>query len=481
MAKKGKPVGKASVQIGADSTKFKRGLRKLQLYFRRRMRSLKRSAMVGGVAAGAAFAAGFVKSLKSGARYEAQVLQFAGKLGGRKNAKEYLQEIEKYSNATPMTFDDLAKADKQLLSVGRNGVDTLRMLGDAVASAGDVNNLGQDLFELAQIMAKLYAMGDAGLNINEQIRQLGERQLLDKDSYVAALNSTNPAEQMRIIERALMRHKGMMAALSSTSIGLASTLQGETQGMFRQLGLGVLNEARDTIQSLIDLVRRIRKENLGDWAQKIAQVATALSNMFLAIFAGGPAREALWKDLQELGGALVSPLVSGLMGVGKWFVGFLENALKGLAADIIDEIPWLGGKEKGDALRAKTSDVESPKHAYSFEAWLERWTTGAAAQHLRDIGWRSKAPEQQDYRGPGASAPPNSTQEAVRELKDAIAPLSSLHAIQAAYSGGTEFVTDDDERQQSEDILEELKGSRRAQERMEQHLQRQVDYQERNG
>ena len=124
--------------------------------------------LVGLVTAGAGLGGVSAKILQLGARAETTRLSFQTMLGSIQAGDAMMARLDRFSNSTPYSGDQVNRAAKTLLGFGIAADDvenTLRKVGDVAAGSGT------DFNELAAIYGKIYAKGKAD---SEDLNQMVE-------------------------------------------------------------------------------------------------------------------------------------------------------------------------------------------------------------------------------------------------------------------------------------------------------------------
>ena len=162
-------LGELVVKIGADTRNLNEQLRHVQRQMRGMTsnitqlgQSMTRSITLPLAALGAA-------AVKSAADLETLEVSFISLTGGAKQARDMVQQLNKFTAETPFQLEQVGKAARQLIAAG-TGVedvsDQLQFLGDIAATSGT------SIDEIAAIFAKVQAKGKVEL---ENLNQLAER------------------------------------------------------------------------------------------------------------------------------------------------------------------------------------------------------------------------------------------------------------------------------------------------------------------
>ncbi len=162
-------LGELVVKIGADTRGLNKQLGKVQRELRSMSgnitqlgQNLTRNITLPLAALGAA-------AVKSAADLETLEVSFISLTGGAKQARDMVQQLNKFTAETPFQLEQVGKAARQLIAAGtgvEDVADQLQFLGDIAATSGT------SIDEIAAIFAKVQAKGKVEL---ENLNQLAER------------------------------------------------------------------------------------------------------------------------------------------------------------------------------------------------------------------------------------------------------------------------------------------------------------------
>lgn len=131
---------------------------------------VKLGGIVGLVTAGAGIAGVGAKILALGANAESTRLAFRTMLGSVQQGDAMMEKLDRFSNSTPYSGDQVNRAAKTLLGFGiaaGNVEGTLRKIGDVAAGSG------KDFNELSAIYGKVFAKGKADSEALNQMVEAG--------------------------------------------------------------------------------------------------------------------------------------------------------------------------------------------------------------------------------------------------------------------------------------------------------------------
>ncbi|MES2658133.1 MAG: tape measure protein [Verrucomicrobiota bacterium] len=185
----------------------------------------------------AAIGAGFVKFASSASEaassVESLTTQFKTLLGSQDAAVKRMKELSKFAAETPFDVGEISEASKQLQVAGGDILatgDGLRMVGDAAALAG------QPISEVALHVGRLFSALSSGTSAGEATARLMELSLISGtakrhfESLAAAqkrgeTRTLSSADALSVLSQALVKSKGSMINLSSTTEGKLSNLK----------------------------------------------------------------------------------------------------------------------------------------------------------------------------------------------------------------------------------------------------------------
>ena len=207
-------------------------------------------AAIGAVAVGAALFKLGKSAITAASDFEKLEVSFSTFLGSTKEAEKVLKQLEDLSVSTPFTPEQVQNAGKALLAFGieTDKLETsLRQVGDVSSATGkDFNELAV-IFGKAKVQGTLFAedinqLTEAGVPViqefakqfgvsESQVKKLGSEGQISFSNLEAAFASLT-GEGGKFF--------GLTEALSQTTAGRISTLQGNFGLLMREIGQGLL-------------------------------------------------------------------------------------------------------------------------------------------------------------------------------------------------------------------------------------------------
>ena len=315
-------------------------------------------------------------AVKAAFRFEKAVSDFKVLTGSIDTAKAHIADLKAFAASTPLTFDDLAKASKLLLSFGasvESVMPNLKMLGDI--SMGDAQKFQGLALVFAQVQSAGKLMGQDLLQMINQgfnpltviAQQTGQSVAELKDIMSeGGISFEMVAEAMRVATSEGGLFFNAMEEGAKTGEGLVSTLKDNWSESVRQFGSAFMEAAKGGLQFLIDKLQTLNKDGTIEmWAEK-------------ALEALGKVKEVL----QGVGGAI--NWVWEKAGVGDAY-HHVAGAVAGVSAAAGS---LFGGGSFGDAAREmnKAAIAEISKGHYAEKAARRGWlgTAGTEAVAERD-------------------------------------------------------------------------------------------------
>jgi tape measure domain-containing protein len=272
----GLELAKVFVRVRADSTRLGGDFNKVQSIVKGRVAKL--TALIGGAIGGISLFKGVSKAIDLAAEAESTALAFETLAGSVEHARDLLEEIQRFADATPFELKELQDAARQLLIVQTPIEDVmpqLKMLGDISAGSG------KNLKELAVIFGQVRG---EGILLGGDMRQLTNasipiRQVLAKNLGVAEteirkMSSTGKISFQDVVEAFQdMTSEGgvffdFMGKQSKTFKGRASTLKDAIDGVFRELGQKLLPGVKMATDALISVIED-NKDAIVDFGESI--------------------------------------------------------------------------------------------------------------------------------------------------------------------------------------------------------------------
>lgn len=245
--------------------------------------AIQRQASAAAVAAKAglltAGAAAIFVGLKFDDLKQRSMIAFETMLGGAKEARQFLGELEAFAKRTPFEFPDLIRASQRLVALGfeaKNVVPIMTAVGDAVAAmGGDPMALESTVRSIGQIQAK-------GRLQAEEMMQLNEAGTFSWRALAREIGTSVPkamdlvksgAVTSEIFLQAFMRNsqrnfEGMMDRQSRTFGGLLSTVKDNMRSF---LGQAMMPLFRDASKAMDGLNKRLDSPEGREGAKKVGK------------------------------------------------------------------------------------------------------------------------------------------------------------------------------------------------------------------
>ncbi len=239
-------------------------------------------------------------------RFERAEANFRSLLGSVDRAKAHIADLREFANSTPLTFDDLSRASRLLLSFGAAAdsvLPSLKMLGDI--SMGNAQRFQGLALVFAQVQSQGKLMGQDLLQMVNQgfnpltviAKETGATVSELKDLMAeGGISFEMVAAAMRkATEEGGLFHNALQEA-STTGEGLISTLKDKWTNAVAQFGMAFSDAAKGGIQRLIDaLDDLVSSGDIDVWASNAVEKIGAVGSAFAAIgdFFGG-----IWKGVK---------------------------------------------------------------------------------------------------------------------------------------------------------------------------------------
>lgn len=237
------------------------------------------------------FAGVFAKAIGEAFKFEKMTSDFKVLLGSIDQAKAHLAELREFGAKTPLSFEDLAKASKLLLSFG-SSVDevmpSLKTLGDI--AMGDAQKFQGLALVFAQVKSQGKLMGqdllqmiNQGFNpltiiAQETGKSMGELKELMGEG---AISFDMVAEAMRIVTSEGGLFNNAMDEASKTGEGMVSTLQDNWTEAVRTFGEAFSDAAKNGVETLSEKIQRLTEDgSIKRWAEESCEALTHVINGF---------------------------------------------------------------------------------------------------------------------------------------------------------------------------------------------------------
>jgi len=223
-----------------------------------------------GIAVGSAITALGVDSIKAAADFEQLNISFETFLGSAEQGKKVLEDLQKFSGATPFTGKEVQTAGKALLAFGidaENLIPTLTRIGDISAGTGKNFNELAIIYGKARTQGTLFAedinqLTEAGIPIiGEFAKQFGVAESqVKKLGSEGKISFANLEKAFQSLTSQGGKFAGLTEKLSQSTSGRFSTLVDNFDQLKISIGTGLLPVAEsliDTFTGFIDAIRNI--------------------------------------------------------------------------------------------------------------------------------------------------------------------------------------------------------------------------------
>ena len=280
------------------------------------------------------FARVFAAAIGEAFRFEKAIADFKVLLGSVDAAKDHIAQLRAFAAATPLTFGDLSKASKLILSFGasvESVMPSLKMLGDI--SMGDAQKFQGLALVFSQVQAAGRLMGQDLLQMINQgfnpltviAKETGKSvaELKDMMSEGAISFEMVAAAMRSATEEGGLFHNALKET-STTGQGLVSTLQDKWTDAVRTFGEAFTGTAKGGLQTLIDKLDELVESGAVErFAETLSRgLAGAVEKIEETVEAVGALKKVLW-DHSGVGDAW-HKFVGSAKGVGS-FAGTLAG------------------------------------------------------------------------------------------------------------------------------------------------------------
>ena len=348
---------------------------------------------------------GLAVAVKEAFKFETAIANFKTLTGSIEEARRHVAELRQFAASNPLTFDDVAKASKTLLSFGisvNEVMPSLKVLGDismgnsekfkalALAfgqckSAGRL--MGQDLLQMIN-------QGFNPLTVIAQETGRSMAELKDIMSQGGISFEMVAAAFQKATEEGGLFHDALKNA-SETGDGMISKMKDTWDTTVRDVGEAFADTAKEGIGTLTEELKKLNEDGtIKSWAEGAAQ---ALNTVIKALSATG----SLIGNLYKYSGA------KDLVNFGH---GLLEGARGGIGAFIGT---LAGGGSIGDAFRE--SDAQFMENFRTQMADGFYWKDVPYAQWLEA---QKKKPSKAKEKAAGVSTSTRSFAEMFAEMEE---------------------------------------------------------------
>lgn len=246
-------------------------------------------------------------TIRESFKFETLTGQFRTLLGSTEAAEERMAMLARVAEETPFDLEGVAKANRTLSVMSGDALGTreaLLLVGDTAAATG-----GQ-VEELAFWVGRAYAMIKGGQPFGEAAMRLSELGAITPEvrQKMEALQAAGAGslEVWQVLQEHLETFSGAMAHLSQTGDGLTATLGDTWSASVRQFGDAFQSAAKDGIEFLINLLKKLQADGtIQKWAEAAVQALTPVKNLIQAVLGGdeetrGSALKAAWDYLKSV-------------------------------------------------------------------------------------------------------------------------------------------------------------------------------------
>lgn len=304
------------------------------------------AAAFGGFVLARAAVRGLTGALQEAASFEALELDFTVFLKDAEKARELIQRITKFSDATPFEANDLLQTTKNLLGAGIAGEKVYEVMQDIAAVASN----GQQVGELGDALSKGFAKGkfqteelnkflERGINLLPELSKVTGKA---GDELSKAIQKGIRFEDVTAAIAAMSQEGGLfygrLEKQSKTATGLTSTLAGVWKSFKRDIGGPINDSLKPILESAIKAIA-----SAGPAAASIGRALggslTIAAKLFDVLFTGATRFAALF----ELGlTKAMEDVVHSLPNFMKALIGVPEGLEARGWGEIADEIAGRG-------------------------------------------------------------------------------------------------------------------------------------------
>ena len=227
------------------------------------------------------FTSAFARAIAEAFKFEKAQSDFKVLLGSIDKAKSHLADLRSFAASTPLSFEDLAKSSKLLLSFGvsvESIMPSMKMLGDI--AMGDAQKFQGLSLVFAQVQSAGKLMGQDLLQMINQgfnpltiiSQQTGKSMSELKDMMgEGAISFEMVAEAMRIATSEGGLFNNAMAESAKTGEGMVSTLKDNWTEAVRTFGEAFSDSAKNGIGLLSEKISELTEDGtIEQWAERVA-------------------------------------------------------------------------------------------------------------------------------------------------------------------------------------------------------------------
>lgn len=197
-------------------------------------------------------------AVKQSAQFEDYTLRFANLLGSMDKAKQRMTELARLADATPFELDGLVQASITLEALTRGAWSSEKAIlavGNAAARGG------MQVQDTADLIGRLYAALQIGVNYDDPLRTLIGKGVLDPRLYPMLMQMVKAGadfkDMWKLVEEQLGRADGAMGTLATTFNGRVSTMSDAWDAFKRTIGEPIRDAAKLVVEDVTGLLQEM--------------------------------------------------------------------------------------------------------------------------------------------------------------------------------------------------------------------------------
>lgn len=375
---------------------------------------------VAGVMGSVVGAAMFVgKGLRNAGIKEQGEVQFGTLLGSAEAAKQRMQELATFANATPFSNEQVVQMSKTLQAMTGGALasgDGLRLVGDTAAAL----NPGE-LERFSLHIGRMFSQIKSGQAFGESLKELQELGAISGDvaAKLREMSSTGNVteETWNMVRAELEKNSGAMENLAGTFDGSMSTLLGTANDVLADAFMPITTALTPVLGKLTAGLEAMRPKlvAIGEAVGTAINYAVAGVEFIMSVFASGQLGTLVTTSLLYAGATFVNYLMGGLKlvfdSIIPVFVGVmttvadpsfwggvinvfasLGNIFNGLGLIIIGSVLEAGQNYFGFIVGAQQTAVDILKSAAQLAGATLLGFIAQGAMQLIEVGQKLKLP-----------------------------------------------------------------------------------------